>query len=214
MKWRYRNEEEEKENKNAFQMPQIIINSSDNEETQNPQGIRVINNKILFYADVEEGAMLELNRVLMETDLKLQSVGLAFDGAYDPIINLHLNTFGGSIFAAFSTVDTIRRLKSKVYTHIDGSVASAGTLISAIGSKRYMGQHAHLLIHQLSSGVYGKFSEMEDEIFNCTNLMKLLKDFYKKNTKLPMKKLDELLKRDIWLNAEECLQYGIVDEIV
>jgi len=48
MKWRYRNEEEEKENKNAFQMPQIIINSSDNEETQNPQGIRVINNKILF----------------------------------------------------------------------------------------------------------------------------------------------------------------------
>jgi ATP-dependent Clp protease protease subunit len=213
MKWRYRNEEE-KDNTNAFQMPQIIINSSDNDEPQNPQGIRVINNKILFYADVEEGAMLELNRVLLETDLKLQSVGLAFEGAYDPIIHLHLNTFGGSIFAAFSTVDTIRRLKSKVYTHIDGSVASAGTLISAIGSKRYMGQHAHLLIHQLSSGVYGKFSEMEDEIFNCTNLMKLLKDFYKKNTKLPMKKLDELLKRDIWLNAEECLQYGIVDEIV
>jgi ATP-dependent Clp protease, protease subunit len=179
-----------------------------------PQGIRVINNKILFYADIEEGAMLELNRVLLETDLKLQSVGLAFDDAYEPIINLHLNTYGGSIFAAFSTVDTIRRLKSKVHTHIDGSVASAGTLVSAIGHKRYMGQHAHLLIHQLSSGVYGKFSEMEDEIFNCTNLMKLLKDFYKKNTKLPMKKLDELLKRDIWLNAEECLQYGIVDEII
>ena len=195
-------------------MPQIIINSSDNEETQYSQGIRVINNKILFYADVNEGAMLELNRVLLETDLKLQSMGLALDGAYDPTIHLHLNTLGGSIFAAFSTVDTIRRLKSKVHTHIDGSVASAGTLISAIGNKRYMGQHAHLLIHQLSSGVYGKFSEMEDEIFNCTNLMKLLKDFYKKNTKLPMKKLDELLKRDIWLNAEECLQYGIVDEIV
>jgi ATP-dependent Clp protease, protease subunit len=214
MKWRYRNEEGEKENTNAFQMPQIVINSSDNEETQSSQGIRVINNKILFYADVDEGAMLELNRVLLETDLKLQSIGLAFDGDYEPIIHLHLNTFGGSIFAAFSTVDTIRRMKSKVYTYIDGSVASAGTLISAIGSKRYMGQHAHLLIHQLSSGVYGKFSEMEDEIFNCANLMRLLKDFYKKNTKLPMKKLDELLKRDIWLNAEECLQYGIVDEIV
>lgn len=214
MKWRYRNEEEDKETVNPIQLPQIIINSSGNEESQTAQGIRVINNKILFYADIDEGAMLELNRVLMETDLKLQSVALGLDGGYEPIINLHLNTYGGSIFAAFSTVDTIRRLKSKVYTHIDGSVASAGTLVSAIGHKRYMGQHAHLLIHQLSSGVYGKFSEMEDEIFNCTNLMKLLKDFYKKNTKLPMKKLDELLKRDIWLNAEECLQYGIVDEIV
>jgi ATP-dependent Clp endopeptidase proteolytic subunit ClpP len=214
MKWRYRNEEEDKESTNPIQLPQIIINSSGNDESQTPQGIRVLNNKILFYADIDEGSVLELNRVLLEMDIKLQSVGLAFDGAYEPVIHLHLNTFGGSIFAAFSTVDTIRRMKSKVYTYIDGSVASAGTLISAIGSKRYMGQHAHLLIHQLSSGVYGKFSEMEDEIFNCTNLMRLLKDFYKKNTKLPMKKLDELLKRDIWLNAEECLQYGIVDEIV
>lgn len=214
MKWRYRNEEEDKETMNPIQLPQIIINSSGNEESQTPQGIRVLNNKILFYADIDEGNVLELNRVLLETDIKLQSVGLAFDGTYEPVIHLHINTYGGSIFAAFSTVDTIRRLKSKVYTHIDGSVASAGTLVSAIGHKRYMGQHAHLLIHQLSSGVYGKFSEMEDEIFNCTNLMKLLKDFYKKNTKLPMKKLDELLKRDIWLNAEECLQYGIVDEIV
>jgi ATP-dependent protease ClpP protease subunit len=71
-----------------------------------------------------------------------------------------------------------------------------------------------MLIHQLSSGVYGKFSEMEDEIYNCTNLMKLLKDFYKKNTKMPMKKLDELLKKDIWLNAEECVLYGLVDEIL
>lgn len=214
MKWRYRNEEEDKETMNPIQLPQIIINSSGNEESQTPQGIRVLNNKILFYADIDEGSVLELNRVLLETDIKLQSVGLAFDGTYEPVIHLHINTYGGSIFAAFSTVDTIRRLKSKVYTHIDGSVASAGTLVSAIGHKRYMGQHAHLLIHQLSSGVYGKFSEMEDEIFNCTNLMKLLKDFYKKNTKIPMKRLDELLKRDIWLNSQECLDYGIVDEII
>jgi ATP-dependent Clp protease protease subunit len=214
MKWRYRNEDGDNEATNSFQLPQIIINSSDGEESQSSQGIRVVNNKILFYADIGEGAMLELNRVLLETDLKLQSVGIAFDGAYDPVIHLHLNTYGGSIFAAFSTVDTIRSLKSKVYTYIDGSVASAGTLITAVGNKRYMGQHAHLLIHQLTSGVYGKFSEMEDEIFNCTNLMKLLKDFYKKNTKLPMKKLDELLKRDIWLNADECLQYGFVDAII
>ncbi len=212
MKWRYRNETEEKEQNTPIQMPNIIINSS-NDEAQMPNGIRVLNDKILFYADIEEGSVLELNKVLLELDVKLQSIKTVFND-YDPTINLHINTYGGSIFAAFSTVDTIRRLKSKVHTHIDGSVASAGTLISAVGKRRFMGQHAHLLIHQLSSGVYGKFSEMEDEIFNCTNLMKLLKDFYKKNTKLPMKKLDELLKRDIWLSAEECLEYGIVDEIV
>lgn len=214
MKWRYRNEEDEKEQVNPIQIPNIIINSSGSEEAQTPNGIRVLNNKILFYSEIDESTVLELNKVLFELDIKLQSIKTVFGDEYEPKIDLHINTYGGSIFAAFSTVDTINKLKTKVYTHIDGSVASAGTLISAVGKKRYMGQHAHLLIHQLSSGVYGKFSEMEDEIFNCTNLMKLLKNFYKKNTKLPMKKLDELLKRDIWLNAEECLEYGIVDEII
>lgn len=62
--------------------------------------------------------------------------------------------------------------------------------------------------------MYGKFSELEDEIYNITNLMSILKSFYKEHTKLPVKKIDELLKKDIWLSAEECLQYGLVDEII
>jgi ATP-dependent Clp protease protease subunit len=212
MKWKYRNDESASSENVPIQIPNIIINSS-SEETQ-VSNLRFLNDRILFYSDIDETTVLDLNKLLFELDIKLQSVKISLGEDYNPTIKLHLNTYGGSIFAAFSTVDTIRKLKTKVHTYIDGSVASAGTLISAIGSKRYMGQHAHLLIHQLSSGVYGKFSEMEDEIFNCTNLMKLLKDFYKKNTKLPMKKLDELLKRDIWLNAEECLEFGIVDEII
>lgn len=214
MNWKYRGCETTIEKNDQIQQIPIIINTMNNEEiSSSSNSIKVINNKIFYYADVDESSCLELNKILIELDIKLQSVKLSLGDEYEPIIHLHLNTYGGSIFAAFSTVDTIKRLKTPVYTYIDGSVASAGTLMSSIGHKRFMGEHAHLLIHQLSSGVYGKFSEMEDEIFNCTNLMKLLKEFYKKNTKLPMKKLDELLKRDIWLNAEECLQYGIIDGV-
>lgn len=197
-------------------LPIFIGAPAQNNEVQyqNPFGsIRVVENQIYFYGDIDENNMLDLNKVLVEVDMRLQHTNVMLGGGVDQIVHLHLNTFGGSIFAAFSTVDTIRNLKSKVYTYIDGSVASAGTLISTAGHKRFMGKHAHFLIHQLSSGVYGKFSEMEDEIFNCDNLMKLLKDYYKKNTKIPMKKLEELLKRDIWLRAEECLDYGVIDEI-
>lgn len=214
MKWHYRNDEE-KNGENTFQFPNIIINAGDDENTTIANGIRVVNNKVLFYADIDGNTCLELNRILMELDAKLQGIkAVGFDDDYDPVIHLHLSTLGGEIHSAFSTVDTIRRLKSKVYTYIDGSVASAGTLISGIGHKRFIGQHAFLLIHQLSSGLYGKFAELEDEFYNCSNLMKILKDYYKKHTKIPMKKLDELLKRDIWLSAEECLEYGIVDEII
>lgn len=213
-KWRYRNEDEKVDDDALLKSLVMKSLNDDNDDNDTViQGIRIINNKVLFYADVDEGSILELNRVLLQLDAKLQTIK-CLDENYDPIIHLHVNTYGGSIFAAFAAIDTIRRLKSKIYTYVDGSVASAGTLLIAVGHKRFIGQYSHLLIHQLSSGVYGKFAEIEDEFFNCSNLMKLTKDFYKKYTKMPMKKLEEILKRDIWLNAQECLEYGIVDEIL
>ena len=206
----------EEESLNNSPLQPIIINSSSPEFMQMGSGnIRVVENKIFFYGDIEESSILDLNKTLLETDLKLQNTRNILGGdSFTPIIHLHLSTYGGSIFSAFAAVDMIRSLKSEVHTYIDGSVASAGTLLGVIGKKRFIGAYSHMLIHQLSSGVYGKFSEMEDEIFNCTNLMKILKDFYKKTTKIPMKKLDDLLKRDTWLNAEECLVYGFVDVIL
>ena len=44
--------------------------------------------------------------------------------------------------------------------------------------------------------------------------MKLLKQYYKEYTKIPMKKIDEILKHDLSMSAEECLGYGLVDEIL
>jgi len=211
--WAYKNSE----NESTTGLPFIITQKGSDEDSFVPDigNVKTVGeNSIYFYGDVDDDSALELNKTLIELDHKLQKLKVSLGDSYNPIIHLHINTYGGGIFSAFSTVDTIRNLKSLVYTYIDGSVASAGTLITTIGSKRYIGKHAHLPIHQLSSGVYGKFSEMEDEIYNCTNLMKLLKKFYKETTKIPMKNLDELLKRDIWMSAEECLQYGIVDEII
>lgn len=70
-RWGYRNEEEKEENNSNI--PNIIITSANEEQTVVNSGIRVINNKILFYADIDEGSILELNRVLLELDCKLQS---------------------------------------------------------------------------------------------------------------------------------------------
>jgi ATP-dependent protease ClpP protease subunit len=214
MKWKYKNADEMKPELNPVP---FTINIAGNDDEYAPMmgssSVKVINNKIYFYGDVDVPQTLELNRCLREMDTKLQNTKNMFGDNFIPTIDLHVSTFGGGIFEAFATVDTIRNLKSDVNTYIDGNVASAGTLVTSIGKRRFIGEHGHLLIHQLSSGVYGKFAEIEDEVYNCTNLMKLLKEFYKKHTKIPMKKLDELLKRDIWLNAQQCLEYGFVDEI-
>lgn len=214
MKWKYRNNEESKSTDTSPIPFSVNLIANDDDVEASVANIKVVNNKVYFYGDVDTLPILELNKTLVELDIKLQNTKNIFGDSFHPIIELHVNTYGGGVFEAFSTVDTIRNLKSDVYTYADGSVASAGTLIIAVGKKRFIGEHAHILIHQLSSGGYGKFSEMEDEFYNCKNLMKLLKDFYKKHTKIPMKKLDELMKHDLWMNAEECLQNGVVDEII
>lgn len=189
----------------------LFINS---QEPQQPScGIRVVENKIFFYGEIDEQSCLELNRILVELDAKLQNLKNTLGDEYKPVIHLHINTPGGEIYSAFSTVDTLLNTKSEVYTYADGLVASAGTLISSVGKRRYVGKHAHMLIHQLSSEIYGTFADLQAGMDSATMLMKILKEFYKKNTKVPMKKLDELMTKDIYLTADECLSYGIVDEI-
>ena len=71
-----------------------------------------------------------------------------------------------------------------------------------------------MLIHQLSGGMWGKFSEMKDDMLNSEMLMTKIKSIYQEHAKIPKKVLDDILEHDIWWEAEKCLQYGLVDEII
>jgi ATP-dependent protease ClpP protease subunit len=128
-------------------------------------------------------------------------------------IYLHMCSFGGSIFDAFTAIDVIKSCKSPVYSIIEGANASASTLISVVCTKRFIRPNSYMLIHQLSSGFWGKFQEIEDEVKNLNEIMEKLKDIYKEHTNIPKKELNELLKHDLWLNSDKCLKYGLIDEI-
>ena len=62
--------------------------------------------------------------------------------------------------------------------------------------------------------MWGKFQEMQDDMQNSEMLMEKIKDIYRKYTKIPKKELDNILKHDIWWEAEKCLEYGLVDELI
>lgn len=181
----------------------------------NAQGMtKLVENTIYFYSDVTSISCCELNRLLREVDSRLQQAKLIMNSpGFTPVIHLRINSFGGDVFAAMSVVDTIRTLKSDVYTYIEGSAASAATMISVVAKKRLIGKHSLMLIHQLSSIANGTFEQLEDEQMNNRRLMTLIKNLYKQFTKIPMKELDNILKRDIWFDSSTCLEYGLVDEI-
>jgi ATP-dependent protease ClpP protease subunit len=176
-------------------------------------GIRCVGNRILFYADIATQSALELNRLLREMDIKLQDIK-KFSDDFSPVCHLHLQSNGGEISPAFSIIDTIRTMKTPVHTHVEGLVASAGTLISTVGQKKYMTKYSYMLIHQLRAETYGKYEDLADNMINNSSYMSMMRSYYKEYTKIPVKKLDELLKRELCLTAKECLELGLIDEIL
>jgi len=71
-----------------------------------------------------------------------------------------------------------------------------------------------MLVHQLSGLMWGKFQEMQDDMENSEMLMKKIKDIYREHTKIPKREMDSLLKHDLWWEAEKCLEFGMIDEII
>jgi len=127
-------------------------------------------------------------------------------------ISLFLTTYGGSIYAAMKVVDIMNTLKVDVHTIVSGYVASAGTLLSMAGKKRYISKHAFMLIHELRSGFWGKYSDARDHIENIDQLMTLIVEYYKKHSKITEEDLKSTMSRDKNWGIDECIKRGIVDE--
>ena len=171
-------------------------------------------NIIYFYSSVTQKENFKLNQQISSISREMQMVAVKLGMQIPPPIHLRINSYGGSVFAAFSSIDYIMKSKTPVYTYIDGCAASAGTIMSVCGAKRFMGENAYMLVHQLSSTHWGKYQELQDDMKNSDNLMKRIKEIYEAKTKIPKGKLDEMLKHDLWWDAKTCLRYGLVDEIL
>jgi len=86
--------------------------------------------------------------------------------------------------------------------------------MSVVAHERYIHEHSFMLIHQLSSGMWGKYEAMKDDMKNNELLMKKIVNVYQENTKIPKVKIKDILKRDLWWDAKTCLKYGLVDDII
>jgi len=191
--------------------------NKDNDFRQNgelkDEHVNSIDNHIYFYSSVTKKSMFDLNKEIRYVGQKMQEIGNKYD-IPPPPIKLHINSNGGSIFAAMSCVDTIITSPVEVHSIVEGAAASAATLISVVCKKRYIKPHSFMLIHQLSTVFWGKMHEFDDEMKNLDNLMKLIKNIYKEYTSVKEEKIDEILKHDIWWDAKKCKKFNLVDDIL
>ena len=171
-------------------------------------------NKIYFYSDINLETILSLNQQIDEMTKHMKIVQINYDLVEPPPIELHICTDGGEVYAAMAAVDKILNNKVSINTYCEGIVASAGTLLSCVGKKRYITKNSSMLLHQVSGSFWGNFMQIVDEHQNFQLIMKMIKKIYIEKSKFKSKEIDELLKHDLCLDAEACLRYGIVDKII
>ena len=193
-----------------------VICSEENEtevpELLEEKIVTIIDNNIYFYTDVSIKSIKELLLHIKEITKKNQIIGITY-GIEAPPINLYINSEGGCLYSALSIIDIISSNKVHINTIISGVCMSAATLIFLSGHTRYMMTNSYMLIHNISSGFWGKMHEFEDEMKNLTELTKKLKTIYKQNSNITKTQLEKILKTDVLITANNCLKYGLIDEI-
>lgn len=175
---------------------------------------QVNGNEIYFYSSVDLESIYNLNRSLSDLEKHMLITQINLGLSAPPHVKLFINSDGGEIFSAFTTVDRIKSSKVPIYTYVEGICASASTLISVCGNKRFIGKNGVMLVHQLRSWCGGTHENFKDEVKNLELLSEKVKKVYLEHTKLNSSDLDEMLKHDIYLSANDCLNYGLVDEII
>jgi ATP-dependent protease ClpP protease subunit len=169
------------------------------------------NNHIFFYSEVDRKSIQSLIKVIREAEEYCYTT--SFKLSIDVPIFLHISSLGGYIYDALNAIDAIQRCRIPIYSIVEGSVASAGTLISVICKKRFICPNAYMLIHQLSGDVFGKMNEITDEYANLSELMNILKNIYMEHADFSKRKLEKLLKHDLYLNTDKILKYKLADEL-
>ena len=174
--------------------------------------VQTNNNNIYFFGGLTKESSKSLKDALQE----LINTSLLFENQFktkSPPINLHIQSEGGSLLHSMYIVDMIHNSPITINTYVDGFAASAATLLSVSGHKRFMSENSLMLIHQLSSSSSGKYNELTDDMDNFNTFMDIIKKIYYKHSKITPNELNELLKHDLWLNSQKSLEYGLVDEI-
>ncbi len=175
--------------------------------------IETVNNHIYFYSAIDTQSVLNLIKAIREaTDQMVIDARKA--GFENPLLFLHINSPGGSVLDGFAAMDAILTNEIPIVTIVDGIAASTGTFLTIVGKERWINKHAYMLIHQISSGYWGKYNEHKDAMRNMDSLMQNLKDMYKEYTTLPNKMLEEILSHDFYFDADTCLKYGFVDKVL
>ena len=134
----------------------------------------------------------------------------------DKDINLYIHSPGGVVTAGLAIYDTMQLIRPDVSTIAIGATYSMGTIILCAGAKgkRYALPNSTIHMHQGRAGTQGQITDIKIAAKEFQRLDSLVSDILAKHTGQPLDKILKDIDRDLFLSAEQAVEYGIVDQIL
>jgi len=171
-------------------------------------GYRVVKNEAGKEAEVflyEEIGFWGVNAKQFADDIK------AIDAE---VINLHINSPGGSVFDGTTIFNLLRQHDAKIVAHIDGLAASIASIIALAGDEVRMAQNAFMMIHDPWTLSMGDAVQLRKDAALLDKIGGMLVQTYAGVTHKDDKIIRDWMKAETWFNADEALEAGLVTSVV
>ena len=131
-------------------------------------------------------------------------------------IYMYINSPGGVVTSGMAMYDTMQYIRCDVSTLCIGQACSMGSLLLTGGAagKRFSLPNARIMIHQPSGGARGMASDIEIQANEILKMKRMLNGLYVKHTGQKLAVIEKAMDRDNFMNPEEALKFGLIDQIV
>lgn len=186
-------------------VPSVIEKSSNGERCYDIYS-RLLKDRIIILND----EINDINSNIVVAEL------LYLDSLNHNDISIYINSPGGSVSAGMAIYDTMNFIKSDVSTICVGLAASMAAFLLSSGTKgkRYALPNSEVMIHQPLGGVEGQATEIKIAAERILKLKDKLNKMLAKNTGKNLKTIEKDTERDYFLDANEALDYGLIDKIL
>ena len=131
-------------------------------------------------------------------------------------IQFYINSPGGVVSAGLAIYDTMQFVKPAISTMCVGQACSAASLLLMAGTKgkRFALPNSRVMIHQPSGGAQGQATDIEIQAREILYLRRRLNEEFAANTGQPLDRIERDVERDLFFNAEDAKNYGLIDAVL
>ena len=185
----------------------IVIEQTNRGERQYDIYSRLLKDRIIFLG---YGINDEYANVIIAQLLFLESEDPEKD------IFVYINSPGGYVSSGLAIYDTMQYIRPEIRTICIGQASNIASLILCSGNKgkRAALPNARILLHQPLGGASGQATDIEIQANEIIRVKDTLNKLYVKHTKQTIKKIEQEIDRDFYMDAEQAVQYGIIDNVI